>query len=65
LTEYIEFYKNFTEMKNSIVLLKYLNKNVIFDHEESLELNAYCYDSMEEYSVKIVNHNIASTKELF
>jgi len=63
LTEYIEFCKHFTEIKNSIVLPKYLNTNVIDDYEDSLELNAYSYDGMDKDSVQIGNHNIASTRE--
>ncbi|XP_025414846.1 uncharacterized protein LOC112686666 [Sipha flava] len=66
LTEYTEFCKNFTEIENSILLPKYLNNNVIVeDYEDSLELNAYSYDSAEEDSAKVVYHNIASTRELF
>lgn len=65
LTEYIEFCKTFTEIENSIVLPKYFNKNVTVDHDDSLELNAYSNNSMEDDSVEIVNHNIASTRELF
>ncbi|KAF0743667.1 zinc finger MYM-type protein 1-like, partial [Aphis craccivora] len=53
------------QIENSIVLPKYFNKNVTVDHHDSLELNAYSNNSMEDDSVEIVNHNIASTRELF
>ncbi|XP_050066295.1 uncharacterized protein LOC126555414 [Aphis gossypii] len=68
LTEYIEFCKNFTEIENSIVLPKYFNKNVTVDYDYYYyyyHYTPYSDNSMEDDSVKIVNHNIASTRELF